>query len=204
MRDIDRALADIDEIRGRLAAGTQFRGFGPATLAFSGVLAFVAATAQSLWPATFVPSATGYLFGWIAIACLCGALIGGQMWLRARRYHGGLAEPMFLTALQQFGPAGVSGAALTAVVLWFAPETAWILPGIWQVLVALALCGATRLLPPAVLLVAGWYLVAGLGALAITARTGTLSPWAMGLPFGVGQIGLAALLAIEGERRHDR
>ena len=33
MRDLDKALADIIAIRSQLAAGTAFRGYGPATIA---------------------------------------------------------------------------------------------------------------------------------------------------------------------------
>ena len=39
MKDIDRALADISDMRNQLAAGTMFRGFGPAVMALSGALA---------------------------------------------------------------------------------------------------------------------------------------------------------------------
>jgi hypothetical protein len=47
MRDLNRALADIVEIRSRIAAGTAFRGYGPATIAGTGCLAFATAVAQS-------------------------------------------------------------------------------------------------------------------------------------------------------------
>jgi len=36
MRDLDKALADIGEIRSQIAAGTAFRGYGPATMAATG------------------------------------------------------------------------------------------------------------------------------------------------------------------------
>ena len=39
MRDLDKALADIFAIRSQIAAGTAFRGYGPATVAATGGLA---------------------------------------------------------------------------------------------------------------------------------------------------------------------
>ena len=33
MRDLDRALADITAIRSQMARGTEFRGYGPVTMA---------------------------------------------------------------------------------------------------------------------------------------------------------------------------
>jgi hypothetical protein len=49
MRDLDRALADILAIRSQIAAGTAFRGYGPAAIAATGGLALITAVAQFLW-----------------------------------------------------------------------------------------------------------------------------------------------------------
>src|SRR2546429_9335175 len=43
MRDLDKALADIFAIRSQIAAGTAFRGYGPATVAATGGLALFTA-----------------------------------------------------------------------------------------------------------------------------------------------------------------
>jgi len=48
MRDLEKALADISEIRSQMARGTEFRGYGPATLAATGGLALLAAAGQAL------------------------------------------------------------------------------------------------------------------------------------------------------------
>jgi hypothetical protein len=39
-----------------------------------------------------------------------------------------------------------------------------------------------------------WYLAAGLFCLAAGSATQALSPWSMGIPFGVGQLLVAAVL----------
>ena len=49
MRDLDKALADIIAIRSQLAAGTAFRGYGPAAIAATGVVALVTAFLQFHW-----------------------------------------------------------------------------------------------------------------------------------------------------------
>src|ERR1700716_3362662 len=49
MRDLDKALADIFTIRSQIAAGTAFRGYGPATVAATGGLALLTALVQFLW-----------------------------------------------------------------------------------------------------------------------------------------------------------
>ena len=46
MRDLDKALADIIAIRSQLAAGTAFRGYGPATIAATSGVALVTAILQ--------------------------------------------------------------------------------------------------------------------------------------------------------------
>jgi hypothetical protein len=48
MRDLDKALADIFAIRSQIAAGTAFRGYGPATVAATGGLALLTALLQFL------------------------------------------------------------------------------------------------------------------------------------------------------------
>jgi hypothetical protein len=39
-----------------------------------------------------------------------------------------------------------------------------------------------------------WYLAAGLFCLTVGSATRALSPWSMGIPFGVGQLLVAAVL----------
>jgi hypothetical protein len=194
LQDLDKALADIGSIRQQLAAGTMFRGFGPAVIATTGVLAAATATAQSLWLADPTHQHLAFLAGWAATALASAALIGAEMIARTRRHHGGLADAMLINAVEQALPAGVAGAAIALVLVRFAPETLWVLPGLWQVLVGLAIFASVRSLPRTVAWAGTWYLAAGVAVLALSSQTQALSPWAMGLPFVVGQLMLAAIL----------
>ncbi len=196
MQDLQKALADIGSIRQQLAAGTMFRGFGPAVVAATGLLAAATAAAQSLWLAHPGRHPVQFLATWAVTAILSGGLIGAEMIARTRRHHAGLADAMLMNAVEQALPAGVAGAAITFVLVQFSPETLWVLPGLWQILVGLGIFASVRSLPRTVALAGAWYIAAGLLVLALSCRTQTLSPWSMGLPFVVGQLLLAAILHV--------
>ena len=194
MRDLDKALADIFAIRSQIAAGTAFRGYGPATVAATGGLALCTALLQFLWLDDPTGHPLVFFSGWAATALVSGAMIWIEMRARSRRHHSGLADAMVHQAIEQFLPPGVAG-ALLAVVLWkFAPETLWMLPGLWQVLVSLGVFASVRSLPRTVALGGAWYFVAGFATLLLASQSHALSPWTMGLPFVVGQLLMAAIL----------
>src|ERR1700694_2421851 len=194
MRDLDKALADILTIRSQIAAGTAFRGYGPATVAATGGLALLTALFQFLWLDDPAAHPLVFFSGWAATALVSGAMIWVEMQARSRRHHSGLADAMVHQAVEQFLPASGAG-ALLAVMLWkFAPETLWMLPGLWQVFVSLGIFASVRSLPRSVAFGAAWYIVTGFATLLLASQSHTLSPWSMGLPFVIGQLLMAAIL----------
>jgi len=68
------------------------------------------------------------------------------------------------------------------------------LPGLWQIVFSLGLFASCRSLPRAMFAAAAWYLAAGLGSLAFASGSQALSPYAMAVPFGFGQILIAVVL----------
>jgi hypothetical protein len=194
MQDLRKALADIGSIRQQVAAGTMFRGYGPTVIAATGLLAAVTSTTQSLWLDSPTNHPVAFLTTWAFTAIASAALIGAEMIARTRRHHGGLADAMLMNAVEQALPAGVAGAAIALVLIQFSPETLWVLPGLWQILVGLGIFASVRSLPRAVAWAGAWYVAAGLVVLALSSQSQTLSPWAMGLPFVIGQLLLAAIL----------
>jgi hypothetical protein len=194
MRDLDKALADIFAIRSQIAAGTAFRGYGPTAIAATGGLALITAILQLLWLDGPTGHPLAFFSGWAATALVSGAIVWIEMQARSRRHHSGLADAMIHQAIEQFLPAGVAG-ALLAVMLWkFAPETLWMLPGLWQVLVSLGVFASVRSLPRTVAFAGAWYFVAGFTVLLLASQSHALSPWTMGLPFIIGQLLMAAIL----------
>lgn len=194
MKDLHEALTEITAIRRQIAHTAEFRGYGPITVALTGLVAIAAAEAQ----ARFLPLAEHdvgtYLTLWISTAALATSLIGFEMVIRSRTIHSSLAQEMILHAVEQLVPSGVAGVLVTAVLFKVAPETAWMLPGLWQILFSLGVFASVRFLPRAVFAVAAWYLFAGLVCLAWAASTRSLSAWMMGLPYGIGQLLFAAIL----------
>jgi hypothetical protein len=194
MRDLDKALADIFTIRSQIAAGTAFRGYGPAAVAATGGLALLTALLQFLWLDDPTGRPLAFFSGWAAAALVSGVMIWIEMLARTRRHHSGLADAMIHQAVEQFLPAGVAGALLAVMLPKFAPETLWMLPGLWQVFVSLGVFASVRSLPRTVAFAGAWYFVAGFAVLLLASQSHTLSPWTMGLPFVIGQLLMAALL----------
>ena len=194
--NLDKALADITAIRTQMARGAEFRGYGPATVAATGCLALLAAGAQAVLLPDPAVNVLAYLALWIAVAAISVLLIGIEMVSRSRRMHSGLADEMIWAATGQFIPAGVAGALLTFVLFRVAPQSLWMVPGLWQIIFSLGFFASCRALPRPLYAVGVWYLAAGLTSFAIAGETGAFSPWVMGIPFGLGQFLMATILYI--------
>jgi hypothetical protein len=200
MRDLERALTDIRAMRSQIARGTEFRGYGPAAFAATGVLAIVAALVQSRWIEDPSAETTAYLALWIATALIAAVIVGADVVTRSRRLHSGLADEMIQSAAEQLLPAGIAGALLTLVIVRYAPQSLWMLPGLWQIMLSVGVFAACRMLPAPLFVVGAWYLGTGLACLAFASGTHVLSPWTMGLPFGIGQLLAATLIHLIGPR----
>ena len=96
-------------------------------------------------------------------------------------------------AVEQFLPSVAAGVLTTIVILRFVPSALWMLPGIWQVIFSLGVFSSCRFLPRPMLAAGAWYLMTGLVCIALGDGR-ALSPWAMGIPFGAGQLLVAGIL----------
>jgi len=202
MNDLHKALGDISSIRSQMARATQFRGYGPATLASTGVFAVFAAVAQARWvpdPASHIGE---YLSIWIWTAFISAALIGVQMHTRSRRIHSGLADEMIRMAVEQFLPSAVTGALIAIVLVRYASQVLWILPGFWQVVFSLGIFSSCRFLPRPMIAAGAWYLITGLICISL-GDSRAFSPWAMGVPFAAGQLLVAVILLVTSQEGHD-
>jgi hypothetical protein len=194
MRDLEKALADITTIRSHMARGAEFRGYGPMTVAATGLLAVLAGAVQAFWLPEPASQILDYLVLWIATATLSVILIGIEMVARTRRIHSGIADEMIHVATEQFIPAGVAGALLTFVLFQRAPQSLWMLPGLWQIIFSLGFLASCRSLPRPMFAIGVWYLAAGLACVAVANEGNAFSAWAMAVPFGIGQFTMAAIL----------
>ena len=202
MNELNKALGDIDSIRRQVAHSTEFRGYGPVTLACTGFIAVAAAVAQGLWLPDPVHHILAYLGIWISTAALSAALIGIEMFARTRRMHSGMADEMIRMAVEQFLPSVGVGALVTLVLVRCVPGSIWMIPGIWQVIFSLGVFASCRFLPRPIAIAGAWYLLTGLTCLSL-ADSRALSPWMMGISYGAGQLLIAGILLFTAQEGED-
>jgi hypothetical protein len=189
--DLSEALERIDAIHGHLARGEPYRGYRPAALALSGVAGLLAAVAQPLLIAEGPDPFVAY---WSAIALVCAAVAGG-LTVHAHLFReDDLARRRTRVVMRQFLPCLGAGAVLTVAVNrepWQALAVP-LLPGLWALLFGLGIVASLPYLPRLAGLVAGWYLLSA--AVLLLSDSAHLAGWAVGLPFGVGQLLAAVVL----------
>jgi hypothetical protein len=200
--ELREALTQIAEIRLQMARTEVFRGYRAVPVAFSGLLALFAAVVQSAWITEPLQNVPAYLTLWVGAAVLSAVAAGLEMAVRSRNSESPLTREVTWLAVAQFLPCLVAGGLVTFVLALYAPEALWVLPGIWQILFSLGIFASYRLLPRATFGVAVFYLCAGVACLALARGDSALWPWAMGLPFGLGQLYAAAVLYWTLERGH--
>jgi hypothetical protein len=196
------ALTQITEIRLQLARNEVFRGYRAMPVAFSGGVAVLAAFIQLVTMPEPVVQIGPYLVLWIGAAVVSALAAGLEMMIRARNSGTTMTRELTWLALEQFCPSLMAGALVTVVLVRAAPESLWMLPGLWQIMYALGIFASCRLLPRQTFWVAVFYLGTGLAALALAHGDRALSPWSMGLPFGAGQFLAALVLYRTLERDH--
>jgi hypothetical protein len=192
--ELQEALEQISQIRHQIARTELFRGYRALPVALSGSIAVLAALIQAAWIPAPSTQVGHYLFLWIGAAILSATLAGAGMVARRRHLESAWSREITTLAIELFIPSILAGGLLTAVIAATTPELAWLLPGLWQVLFSLGLFASSRLLPWPLRFVAAWYLTTGITCLVLARGEFALSPWSMGLPFGLGQCLAAALL----------
>jgi hypothetical protein len=200
--DLNKALGDISSIRRQMARSTEFRGYGPATLAATGLFAVSAALAQARWLPNPMGHISTYLAIWISTAMLSAALIATQMYTRTHRIHSGMADEMIRMAAEQFLPSAGAGALITLVLFAYVPSALWMLPGLWQITFSLGVFSSCRFLPRPMVAAGVWYLLTGLYCIALGDGR-AFQPWTMGLAYGMGQLIVAAILLVNRPEAED-
>ena len=204
MTDLERALAEIGAIHSQLAQGSRFHGLGPTAFTATGVLAMAAAlpTVALDRPIPQV-HVVAFLSPWITVAAVSAGVIGFEMIFRSRRMHSQLADEMIVASVGQFLLGGAPRRRCSPrVLIWFTPQNGLDaagalrgrspgLPGVFA---------SCRFLPRWMAIVGAWYVACGLAGLAFAQGPLALSaPWSMGVPFGLGQMLVAAVLRFAGE-----
>ena len=187
MKDIESTLDDIARLRDQLAAGSRFQGLAPGVVALTGG----AALGLGAWQAK---AHSEDLFIWIILAAMCAMAIGTEAIIRARRLHRSMADRMLNTTLNRFMPAASAAGMTGMMVLLYAPEHSRFLPGIWQLLMGVGIFAMIASLPKQMVWAAGFYFASGTASLALSVGDTPATAWLMGVPFGLGQLLVAAIL----------
>jgi hypothetical protein len=191
--DVTRAIADLDEVRSRLASVQRFRGLsGPAALA-SGLGALGTGVIQlALVPApTTRADAGAYVAMWIVCLGFALAVNYGAVAVWIVRNWSSRTRTELRTAAISIVPSISAGGALTAALL--VRGEIGLLPGTWGLCYGLGLVAARSMLPRGVVPVAIGFAASG-AALLFAPGTNALAWWVMPLTFGVGQTAIGLLI----------
>jgi hypothetical protein len=202
--ELREALTQISEIRRQMARTEIFRGFRSMPIAFSGLLALAAAGFQLMWIPDPRQNISEYLALWLGAAVVSALAAGAEMAFRYWRSSTALSRDLTWLAVEQFFPCLIGGAVLTVVLAASAPDSLWMLPGLWQMFFSLGIFATHRLLPRPIFGVAIFYMGTGVLSLLLAGGEGAPSPWVMGIPFGVGQLYVAGILYWTLERFNDQ
>lgn len=205
--DLHEALAQISEIREQVARTETFRGYRAAPVAFSGILACLAAALQDVLIADPAVNPAAYLGLWVGAALLSMIVTGIAMVIYCRKSTYSLSRHNTMLAVGQFLPSVVAGGLVTFVLFQQhdgQPYNALeMLPGLWSIFFSLGIFASYRLLPKATFWIGVFYMLAGILSLLWARNDFAFSPWAMGVPFGIGQLLSAAILYWTLERKTD-
>lgn len=199
VNDIERALAQISDIKAQLAASTRFRGYAPEVLVGVAILAAVVTAAQMMWPEQLSASGIHHVVIWGTFLVLSNLAIGAEAVSRSRWQHRGMAPEMLQSAMRIQLPFTAVGIIVAFGICRFAPETAWIVPGIWLLLIALVAFCSRAILPQTIVWAGVWYLLSGALAIVLAGQGRQFFPWMFGVPLFVGHMFIAWALKREGE-----
>jgi hypothetical protein len=201
--DVTRAIADLDEVRSRLASVQRFRGLsGPAALA-SGVGALCSGAVQlAVVPAPRSAEDAGrYVAIWIACLAFALAVNYGAVAVWLARNWSSRTRTELQTAAIAIVPSVVGGGAFTAALL--ARGEIGLLPGMWALCYGLGLLAARSMLPRGSVSIALSFAALG-STLLFAPGTNALAWWVMPLTFGMGQSVIGVLILRDDANREGR
>ena len=224
--EIQKALNQISEIHGHLAKTDVYRGYRAVPVALSGILALVAAAAQTRLVGNGSDYHYDFIIFWLVVWLLGAATAAGGIVYSYLREESQLARRRTRATVGQLLPCLVAGFGVAVLLVRPGSDSLAFVPGLWAVLFSLGIFASRPYLPRMTGWVALYYLVAGTVLLAMAGEPTTLSgwgtqvtvgfghttagypkslsPWGMGLTFGFGQIMAGIVLYWNLERKGGR
>lgn len=191
--EVRRALADLAEVRGRLATMQRFDGYSGTVAIASGLVA-VGAGVYQLFVDPYPASAgdrTLYLGIWLTCLGIALTLNYGAILVWRVRNRGEQAASQFRTVGMSIVPAIAAGAVITLALV--ARGLVDLLPGMWCATYALGLFASRAMVPRGVVAVAVAFGAAAT-ALFLVPAVDPLAWWIMPAAFGLGQIAIGAIV----------
>ncbi|HTX55490.1 MAG TPA: hypothetical protein VMD47_00165 [Candidatus Acidoferrales bacterium] len=194
MKELERALLDIAEVRERLAMTQRFRGYSGVAAMASGCFALAAGVLQAL----LVPFPQGgydsRVYASIWLVCGAAAFIVNYGSIAHWLASDASVRDRWQTRTVGLAilPAIALGAAITLALLNRGEYV--YLPGVWYGCYGVGLFASRTMLPRGVLPISAFFLLAGM-ALLFAPSTIALGWWVLPIGFGLGQIAIGALVA---------
>jgi hypothetical protein len=192
--EVSRAIADLEEVRTRLAAVQRFRGLSGGAAFASGVAAIVSGAIQAASiPVPATPADAGrYVTIWIACLACSLAVNYGAIVLWIVRHWSVRSRVELKTVGMTILPSVVAGGLFTAAFV--SRGELGLLPGMWCLCYALGLIASRAMTPPGIGWIAALFAASG-AALLFAPGSNALAWWVMPATFGLGQIVIGILVS---------
>lgn len=197
--EVERALADLTEVRDRLASVQRFRGYSSRVAAGTGAIALVGGVVQLILVPHPSSMADVRLYLTIWLSCLAASLAlyyTNIVTWRARNRGLHAAYQTRTVSLSILPALGVGAILSLAAYLQNVPA---MLPGIWYVCYGLGLFASRTMIPKGVMYVATMFGLAGTVLLLMPNLWPGLVWWVMPAGFSIGQFWIGRLIGLETE-----
>ncbi len=194
--EVRQAIADLAEVRDRLAKIQRFDGYSGWAAIASGFAALAAGGVQfALVPHPVGAGRNAYLGIWLGCLVVALAINYGAIVVWRARNKGAQARVQIRTVGMTILPAIVAGGVITLALV--SRGVFDLLPGVWCTTYGLGIFASRAMVPRDVA-----YVAAGFGAfgtlLLLVPGIGPLDWWVMPAAFGLGQIAIGAAVRAEG------
>lgn len=187
MRDLERALADIAEVRERLGHVQRFKGYSGIAAITSGAFALACGPLQAMLVPRVQTVHEGHLYFALWFACCAASILVNYGAIAHWYVNDATARERWQTATVGLSivPALILGAMLS--VAFLRANLYAYLPAVWYGCYGVGLFASRTMVPRAVVPIAAAFLIAGVLLLFVPPSI-ALSGWVLSLGFGVGQI----------------
>lgn len=196
MTDLERALADIAEVRERLGHMQRFRGYSGLAAIASGVFALAAGGVQLLLVPHVAKPHDGHLYFALWFVCCAASVLVNYGAIAHWYVNDATARDRWQTTTVGLSmiPALVLGAILSFALL--RADLFAFMPGVWYGCYGVGLFASRTMVPRAVVPIAAAFMVAGMGLLFVPPEF-ALQWWVLPAGFGAGQLAIGAIIIRE-------